>query len=485
MRTAIRSAVATLAAVTALLGGALHPAAAQAAISFSAPETDGVVGLGESVAYRLTGDCDGTNVAVRVGSPTRSGYFDAGFGCQGVLGIPTAKELQQIGVDPADDLDVALLAYVASGGDPIATKALVLDRVQAEFLKAGSGTAVTEDTPTAEGGQSLAVSGVGTTVSLGVVDLSGVSSLSMTYATPPNPARVCLLERCRSGAVTIAAGSPDGPVVASLDLERTSGWGDFTRGVFGVRNNQGDPQELFAVFAGVLPPQCAGVGVPDNPVLVVHCGADDRLVNVDSIDFNGTGASQPYAFPADDPDFVTIFDGTSLDGWEMSGDGEFVLEDGAMKSNAGAGLGLLTYTGQTFDDFVLRLEYKVAEFDDNSGIFVRYPTAGDTAVDTAITEGYELQIDDVGQTYPGSSPLSQTGGVYSFAAPRRIASNTAGQWNTYEIRATGQVYTVTINGDEVTRFIGNRSVAGHIGVQAHDPSGTVWFRNIRVLPLED
>ena len=84
------------------------------------------------------------------------------------------------------------------------------------------------------------------------------------------------------------------------------------------------------------------------------------------------------------------------------------------------------------------------------------------------------------------SPLHQTGAVYALAPSSTIASNPAGQWNTFEIEATGSAIKVTLNGQQVTNYAipadNPRLSQGHIGLQCH--TGNVQFKNvlIRTLP---
>ncbi|MDA4118334.1 MAG: DUF1080 domain-containing protein, partial [Thaumarchaeota archaeon] len=72
---------------------------------------------------------------------------------------------------------------------------------------------------------------------------------------------------------------------------------------------------------------------------------------------------------------------------------------------------------------------------------------------------------------------------FNFAAPSKVASNPVGDWNFYEIHAVGQSYAVILNGAEVTDYIGQRSTTGYVGLQNHDDTSTVTFRNIRIMEL--
>ena len=59
-----------------------------------------------------------------------------------------------------------------------------------------------------------------------------------------------------------------------------------------------------------------------------------------------------------------------------------------------------------------------------------------------------------------------------------------GEWKAFVIRAVGQTYNVTLNGQRViVDFLGTRRRRGCIGLQNHGVSDVVYFRNMPVVPL--
>src|SRR6185436_644039 len=126
---------------------------------------------------------------------------------------------------------------------------------------------------------------------------------------------------------------------------------------------------------------------------------------------------------------VQLFDGATLNGWTQAGPGNFVVDNGGLRSQGG--LGLLWYSQAQFRDFELSVEWKITQLGDNSGVFIRFPDpSGDPF--NAVREGYEVQIDDAGA--PDEAPIHQTGAIYDLQAPLVAAANAPGQWNTYVIR---------------------------------------------------
>ena len=141
-------------------------------------------------------------------------------------------------------------------------------------------------------------------------------------------------------------------------------------------------------------------------------------------------------------------------------------------------MGLLWYRKRKFKDFILELEWKASSKDDNSGVFVRFPKPGNDPY-IAIDRGYEIQIDDLAQ--PDGTAIHGTGAIYDFAAPSVIKSKPVGRWNSLEITAEKQKYTVMTNGIIViSKFTGNRQLEGYVGLQNHDDRSKVLFRNIMV-----
>jgi hypothetical protein len=138
---------------------------------------------------------------------------------------------------------------------------------------------------------------------------------------------------------------------------------------------------------------------------------------------------------------VTLFNGTSLDGWQPVGrrDNQWSAVGGILQ-NAKSGANLVTT--QKFDDFKLHLEFRVPK-GANSGVYLR--------------GRYELQIDDAAGLDPSSHHL---GGVYGFIAPSENAAKPAGEWQSMDVTLVGRMITYDLNG---TNVIFNREIPGITG----------------------
>jgi hypothetical protein len=184
--------------------------------------------------------------------------------------------------------------------------------------------------------------------------------------------------------------------------------------------------------------------------------------------------------PKVEADFTPLFDGT-LNGWKMAGPGKFAVIGNAVLESDG-GPGLLWFSQKEFDDFELRLDWRVNSPFDNSGVYLRVPALADD-FHPADTEGYEVQIDERGideNGQPGSA-LHRTGAVYKLAPSTAAASNPVGAWNHYVIKATGNTILVRLNDMPVAELPnGTRRKKGFIALQNHHFGSKVQFRNIRV-----
>ncbi len=183
--------------------------------------------------------------------------------------------------------------------------------------------------------------------------------------------------------------------------------------------------------------------------------------------------------------FTRLWNGIDLSQTRQAGPGSFtVVDDGAegCRLESQGGLGLLWFNTKTYDNFVLRTQFKTSKDTDNSGIFVRFPDPG-TDPNVAIAQGHEIQIRE---GVAGDGEDQKTGSVYNFKRETARAAKPAGQWNDYEIRYEAGKYTITLNGttvNEWTNDLKQAKSAGYIGLQNHSTNDTVSFRNLRIQEL--
>jgi Domain of Unknown Function (DUF1080) len=176
-----------------------------------------------------------------------------------------------------------------------------------------------------------------------------------------------------------------------------------------------------------------------------------------------------------------------LAGWQMAGEGGFQsMADGAIESYGGPGL--LWYAAEIYENFILRIEWRMTRGDDNSGVFIRCPPLAKDP-QPAIERGYEIQIDDRGYDPENDayrSPLHITGAIYKLAPAKIVTSRGVALWNEFEVTARGGTIAVVLNSEEVSRLTdASREPRGHIALQAHHEGSRVQFRNLQVRRFED
>ncbi len=190
--------------------------------------------------------------------------------------------------------------------------------------------------------------------------------------------------------------------------------------------------------------------------------------------------------------FVSLFDGQTLKGWKHIGgppDG-YGVKDGVIFCSTN---GLNLFTEQTFSNFVLRFEFKLAD-GSNNGIGIRAPYWGNAAY-----AGLEIQVldDEAAETgrWGKLRPEQYHGSIYDLVAAKRGSLNPVGQWNTEEITADGRRVKVVVNSktvvdanldaitdpEKLRKHPGLLNAGGHIGFLGH--GRYVEFRNIRIKQL--
>ena len=92
-----------------------------------------------------------------------------------------------------------------------------------------------------------------------------------------------------------------------------------------------------------------------------------------------------------------LFDGKTLAGWQQVGDGEWVVEDGAIvgRTQEAAKLYGLLVSDKVYHDFTVRLKFKSIK--GNSGFYVRT-----VLEDPDMAHGLQIEVD----------PRNNSGGIY-------------------------------------------------------------------------
>ncbi len=169
----------------------------------------------------------------------------------------------------------------------------------------------------------------------------------------------------------------------------------------------------------------------------------------------------------------------------------WALADGVLARKGGGDL----WTKQRYGDFILDLEFKVNK-GGNSGVFIRTGS-----IENWLHTGIEVQVhDSTDGTARGSC-----GAIYDCLAPSKDVMKDPGRWNQMTITAEANKIYVVMNGEKIIDMDLNLWTephknpdgtpnkfntaykdmprVGHIGFQDH--GDLVWYRNIKIKPLND
>jgi hypothetical protein len=225
-----------------------------------------------------------------------------------------------------------------------------------------------------------------------------------------------------------------------------------------------------------------------GPIHLQTHGGEIRWRNILLRDVSADEANQRLRGDDAKLGFVPIFNGRDLFGWTGAKD-NYEVRDGAIVCKEGRG-GVL-FTEEEYDDFVVRLEFKVPP-GGNNGLAIRYPGEGRASYAGMC----ELQVlDDGAEKYEKLDPRQFHGSAYGMAAAARGYLRPVGQWNFQEVTVKGSTIQVELNGSvilntdlsKVTEYKdglehpGKNLTRGHFGFAGHnDP---VMFRNIAIKKL--
>ncbi len=190
---------------------------------------------------------------------------------------------------------------------------------------------------------------------------------------------------------------------------------------------------------------------------------------------------------AAEPGFTSLFDGTDLTGWKPSENPQtWSVHDGAIVAH-GVRSHLFyqgSFLNHTFHDFELKVDV-MTKPGANGGIYIEteYQDGGWPG------KGFEIQINNSYKTDP-----RKTFSIYEVKDVNEqvVPDN---EWFTEDIIAKGDSITVKYKGRTIAQwtqpadwngtsdFKGRRVGPGTIALQAHDPGSEVWYKNIRIKPL--
>lgn len=209
---------------------------------------------------------------------------------------------------------------------------------------------------------------------------------------------------------------------------------------------------------------------------------------------------------ATEGEWIPLFDGETIDGWHTYGQNmvgqAWEVEDGALHldaSNKQPDGGGDLVTDQAYDDFDLKLEWKISE-GGNSGV-IFYVHEDTAQYNETWNTGLEMQVVDNEKHPDAKIQKHRAGNLYDLIASSEETVKPAGEWNQAEIISKDGQLELYLNGTKAvttTLWDGNWKElvagskfasmpgfgtykSGKIALQDH--GNDVWFRNIMIKEL--
>jgi hypothetical protein len=216
----------------------------------------------------------------------------------------------------------------------------------------------------------------------------------------------------------------------------------------------------------------------------------------------GLAATLPAAGEPAGDGWVSLFNGTNLDGWvQRGGKAKYRAEKGEIVGTTVPKTGnSFLCTKKDYGDFILDLEFKV-QAPLNSGVQIRSQcfdkaktveiNGKEYKIPAGRVHGYQVEIDP--------SDRAWTGGIYDEGRrgwlndlkknePARKAFK-QGEWNKFRIECRGDSIKTWLNGVAAADLKDSVTPRGFIGLQVHgvgkrEDALEVRFRNIRIKELK-
>jgi 3-keto-disaccharide hydrolase len=167
-------------------------------------------------------------------------------------------------------------------------------------------------------------------------------------------------------------------------------------------------------------------------------------------------------------EFVQLFDGISLDGWDLKGGADWVIRDGVIRASNGHGV---YYAPGEFEDFEFIALVRSHERA-NGGIFFRGGPEG--------FRGFEVQI------YSPPNAVYPTGSIYNHVRSDSSVDYEE-QWFLMQVIVKGRSCSVRLDGRTVAETDALAEAVpgkGRIGLQMHMDTASVEWRDLRIRPLD-
>jgi 3-keto-disaccharide hydrolase len=204
-----------------------------------------------------------------------------------------------------------------------------------------------------------------------------------------------------------------------------------------------------------------------------------------------------FQAPATEPGWTSLFNGKDFTGWKVSRPDSFKVENGAIVANGIAGHAYYDgdFRKHTFRNFELKVDI-MTRANSNGGVYVltAYEEKGGNvrASGEFPSKGFEIQVNNSYARDPVKS-----GSLYHVQDVNESFAKDD-EWFTEHIIVKGNTIVVKVNDKQTVEWTQPadwtggregpgrviRDPGGTIALQAHDPNSTVYYKNIRIKPLD-
>lgn len=204
-----------------------------------------------------------------------------------------------------------------------------------------------------------------------------------------------------------------------------------------------------------------------------------------------------FQLPQTESGWTSLFNGKDFSGWKLSKPESFKIENGAIVANGTASHAYYDgeFRNHTFRNFELKVDV-MTRANSNGGVYVltELQEKGGNIRASGVfpSKGFEIQVNNSYVRDP-----VKTGSLYHVQDVNEAPAKDD-EWFTVHIIVKANTITVKVNDKQTVEWTqpadwnGGRegpgrvldAAGGTVALQAHDPNSTVYYKNIRIKPLD-
>lgn len=192
-------------------------------------------------------------------------------------------------------------------------------------------------------------------------------------------------------------------------------------------------------------------------------GCNDFVIGVVPDAESGRGASDESS----EPEWISLFDGQTLDGWTQRGSAKWEVKDAVMIGTSSGGQGHI-YASPELTDQEVKGMYRIVSMERgaNSGVYFRANPPADNI--NGYPEGYEAQICHTQDAHTGWlwKPGTPTGKATALLTKD-------GEWFSMRQSVVGTEIKIWINDELVMTYEDDEFTKGFIAIQCHNEGMTI------------